>query len=86
MWTAGQVIGLIHDVPTCADLVSRIEREAVETLSKATSLITDDVPETEIAGKKLQDPNANPKSDHGAVDKNVNNPEAQLWGVGKSKL
>ena len=39
VWTAGQVIGLIHDVPTCEVLVKRIEREAEETLQKANSLI-----------------------------------------------
>ncbi|KAI9729651.1 MAG: hypothetical protein M1818_008454 [Claussenomyces sp. TS43310] len=39
VWTAGQVIGLIHDIPSCADLVSRIEREAEETLKGAASLI-----------------------------------------------
>lgn len=38
VWTAGQVIGLIHDIPTCDELVGRIEREAIETLSKAASL------------------------------------------------
>ncbi|KUJ22094.1 2-nitropropane dioxygenase-like protein [Mollisia scopiformis] len=39
VWTAGQVIGLIHDIPTCDELVKRIEREAEETLSKASALI-----------------------------------------------
>jgi NAD(P)H-dependent flavin oxidoreductase YrpB (nitropropane dioxygenase family) len=39
VWTAGQVIGLIHDIPTCEDLVKRIEREAEETLNKASALI-----------------------------------------------
>lgn len=39
VWTAGQVIGVIHDIPTCAELVSRIEKEAEETLSKASALI-----------------------------------------------
>jgi nitronate monooxygenase len=28
IWSAGQVQGLIHDIPTCAELVSRIVREA----------------------------------------------------------
>lgn len=32
VWTAGQVIGLIHDIPTCQELVTRIEKEAEETL------------------------------------------------------
>jgi len=39
VWTAGQVIGLIHDIPTCAELVSRIEREAEETLRDRLSLM-----------------------------------------------
>ena len=29
VWTAGQVIGLIHDIPSCEDLITRIEAEAV---------------------------------------------------------
>jgi hypothetical protein len=33
------VIGLIHDIPTCDVLVKRIEREAEETLNKASALI-----------------------------------------------
>ncbi|KAB2578203.1 2-nitropropane dioxygenase NPD [Lasiodiplodia theobromae] len=42
VWTAGQVIGLIQDIPSCAELISRIEREAVDTLSKAASLYVAD--------------------------------------------
>ncbi|KAH7020946.1 uncharacterized protein B0I36DRAFT_333491 [Microdochium trichocladiopsis] len=38
VWTAGQVIGLIHDIPTCHDLLQRIEREAEETLTKKLKL------------------------------------------------
>ncbi|KAL1754116.1 hypothetical protein FB107DRAFT_263660 [Schizophyllum commune] len=37
IWTAGPAIGLINDIPTCQDLLSRIEREVegiVEGLSK----------------------------------------------------
>lgn len=86
VWTAGQVIGLIHDIPTCEALLKRIEKEAAETISKASSLLVEEVPEEELAGKKVQDASANPKSEHGAVGSNVNNPEAQVWGIGKSKL
>ncbi|HEY5048526.1 MAG TPA: nitronate monooxygenase [Rhizomicrobium sp.] len=32
IWSAGQTQGLIHDIPTCADLVSRIIREAEEII------------------------------------------------------
>ena len=28
IWSAGQVQGLIHDIPSCGELVSRIMREA----------------------------------------------------------
>ena len=72
VWTAGQVIGLIHDIPSCGELVRRIEREAVETLSKASSLIVREGQE--------------PIGGSGTVGKNMNNPGAELWGVGKSKL
>ncbi|KAL9084815.1 MAG: hypothetical protein Q9165_007883 [Trypethelium subeluteriae] len=72
VWTAGQVIGLIHDIPTCEELIRRIESEAIETLSKASNLIVQDG--QQAAGKD------------GVVGKNVNNPEAELWGIGKSKL
>ncbi|KAI1141786.1 2-nitropropane dioxygenase family oxidoreductase [Hypoxylon sp. FL0543] len=38
VWTAGQVIGLIHDIPTCDELLSRIEREAEQTLASKLAL------------------------------------------------
>ncbi|KMU74717.1 2-nitropropane dioxygenase [Coccidioides immitis RMSCC 3703] len=38
VWTAGQVIGLIHDIPTCEELLKRIEREAVEAMAKTSAL------------------------------------------------
>jgi nitronate monooxygenase len=28
IWSAGQVQGLIHDIPSCAELISRIVHEA----------------------------------------------------------
>jgi len=33
IWSAGMVQGLIHDIPTCAQLVSRIVREAEEIIA-----------------------------------------------------
>lgn len=81
MWTAGQVIGLIHDIPTCDELVNRIEREAIETLSKASSLIVDKQPEPDISGKPIGDLRADPKSEHGKAPG-----EAQIYDIGKSKL
>jgi len=74
VWTAGQVIGLIHDIPSCEDLVSRIEREAEETLNKASSLIVGN------EGRRRGEPPP------GEVGKNMNNPEAEMWGIGKTKL
>ncbi|CAI7626759.1 unnamed protein product [Penicillium glandicola] len=41
VWTAGQVIGLIHDIPTCEVLLTRIEKEALETMARTRSLFTD---------------------------------------------
>ncbi|KAJ5919688.1 Aldolase-type TIM barrel [Penicillium verhagenii] len=41
VWTAGQVIGLIHDIPTCAVLLERIEKEALEAMSRTRSLFSD---------------------------------------------
>ncbi|PVI05477.1 inosine monophosphate dehydrogenase [Periconia macrospinosa] len=72
VWTAGQVIGLIHDIPTCEELLVRIEREAVETMKQNQSLYV-------AEGDK-------PVSSTGTVGKNTNNPGAEVYGVGKSKL
>lgn len=38
VWTAGQVIGLIHDIPTCNELVTRIEIEAVEAMDRGRKM------------------------------------------------
>lgn len=32
VWSAGMVMGLIHDVPTCADLIQRLVKEAEEVI------------------------------------------------------
>lgn len=72
VWTAGQVIGLIHDIPTCEALLTRIEREALETLRANQTLYVEDGDQ--------------PVSASGTVGKNTNNPGAEVWGVGKSKL
>lgn len=41
VWTAGLCIGLIKDIPTCEELVARIEKEALETISKQLSYVKD---------------------------------------------
>ncbi|EAU85743.2 2-nitropropane dioxygenase [Coprinopsis cinerea okayama7 len=38
IWTAGIVMGLIDDIPTCKDLVERLERETVEILQSTAKL------------------------------------------------
>ena len=63
------------DIPSCEDLVQRIECDAEETLKKATSL---------IIGSSGSGSSASPPT--GTVGKNMNNPGAEIWGVGKSKL
>jgi len=75
VWTAGQVIGLIHDIPSCEELLTRIERDAEETLNRASAL---------IVGRGA--PRVDPPP--GEVGRNLNNPGAEIWGVGsgKSKL
>ncbi|KAI4189273.1 MAG: hypothetical protein L6R41_001594 [Letrouitia leprolyta] len=90
VWTAGQVIGLIHDIPTCRDLVERIEKEAEETLIRASSLITSSPSETwPEPSRTAPDPSsiskAGPETPD-TVNDNVNSPSAEIWGVGKSKL
>jgi NAD(P)H-dependent flavin oxidoreductase YrpB (nitropropane dioxygenase family) len=72
VWTAGQVIGLIHDIPTNEELLRRIEREAVETMRKNQALYVEEG-QTAVA-------------EGASVGKKDNNPGAEIWGIGKSKL
>lgn len=39
IWTAGLVLGLIKDIPTCEELLSRIEREAEEIIGGMAKLV-----------------------------------------------
>lgn len=39
VWTVGQCIGLIHDIPTCEVLLRRIEKEAEESLRDRLSMV-----------------------------------------------
>ncbi|KAJ5104741.1 hypothetical protein NUU61_002088 [Penicillium alfredii] len=41
VWTAGQVIGLIHDIPTCNELLTRIEKEALEAMNRTRALYSE---------------------------------------------
>lgn len=61
VWTAGQVIGLIQDIPTCADLVGRIEKEAVETLNSKVKLFVEEQPEPDIRGRPMGDSSSKSK-------------------------
>ncbi|GGJ62801.1 NAD(P)H-dependent flavin oxidoreductase [Streptomyces brasiliensis] len=40
IWTAGLVVGLIHDIPTCAELVSRMVAEAQELISGVSATVS----------------------------------------------
>jgi len=40
VWTAGQTVGLIQDIPTCKELVARMEREAEDVIAQTASLLT----------------------------------------------
>lgn len=39
VWTAGQCIGLIYDIPSCAELLKRIETEAEASIKRTSGLI-----------------------------------------------
>lgn len=41
IWSAGVVVGLIKDIPTCEELLRRIEREAEAVIEKLGSLRTE---------------------------------------------
>ena len=53
VWTAGQVIGMINDIPTCDTLVNRIEKEALDTLNSVQKLVVDKQPPPDISGKRI---------------------------------
>ena len=76
VWTAGQVIGLIHDIPSCRELLERIEKEAEETLDAVGSL---------VVGRGSR-PQGSVQLPPGHVGGNMNNPTAEMWGIGKTKL
>lgn len=59
----------------------RIEREAEETLTKASALIVGSGAERPAALES-----AAPPARGGTVGQHMNNPGAEVWGVGKSKL
>ncbi|KAH0837435.1 hypothetical protein AYO21_11644 [Fonsecaea monophora] len=39
VWTAGQVMGIINDIPSCEALLRRIEREAEESLHRIAAMV-----------------------------------------------
>ena len=67
--------------------MKRIESEAIETLNKARSLITDDdstIGSNTSAGRVDSATELDPPPN--TVGKNENSPGAEIWGIGKSKL
>jgi hypothetical protein len=59
---------LIHDIPTCDELINRIEKEAIDSLSKVSSLIVDKQPPPDISGKKIGE-KTDPRDDGTSVAK-----------------
>lgn len=43
IWSAGIAVGLIKDIPTCEELLRRIEREAEETIDGLAQMKTSGV-------------------------------------------
>lgn len=39
IWSAGNTVGLIKDIPTCEELLSRMEREAEEIIGGMNKLV-----------------------------------------------
>ncbi|KAH9874111.1 hypothetical protein IAQ61_004739 [Plenodomus lingam] len=39
VWSLGMCAGLIHDIPTCEDLVKTMERDVIDVLAKTNALI-----------------------------------------------
>ena len=39
VWSAGMTVGLIDDIPTCADLLARIERETIDIIHSLSSVV-----------------------------------------------
>ena len=65
---SGQVVGLINDIPTCEELVHRIEKEALDTLGQIQSLIVDKQPPPDISGKRVGE-NSDPRDEGVSVAK-----------------
>ena len=38
IWSAGLVIGLVHDIPSCEEIVQRVMRAARETIDRLSQL------------------------------------------------
>jgi len=40
IWTAGMTVGLIHDIPTCADLIARMVSDAEDLIGRTAAMIS----------------------------------------------
>ena len=40
IWTAGMAVGLIHDIPTCAELISRMVTDAEDIIARAGAIVS----------------------------------------------
>ena len=57
IWSAGQVQGLIHDIPTCAELVSRIMRDAEAIIRSRLEGMMSGAPPSKPRNKRLHETN-----------------------------
>lgn len=39
VWSAGQAMGLVNDIPTCSELINRVVTEAADSLSRSTAMV-----------------------------------------------
>lgn len=84
VWTAGQVIGLIHDIPTNDELLKRIEREAVETMRQNQQLYVEEGQQPSKGNVNTDAANVKPDLKDAGVGKQEKNPGAEIWGIGKN--
>jgi hypothetical protein len=55
-WSCGMVAGLIHDIPTCKELIDRIMAEAEAIIRKRlTGLLGSEIRDTDLPGQSRPD-------------------------------
>jgi len=44
IWTAGIAMGLINDIPTCQELIERLEKEVAQVISSLNRIVVTEKP------------------------------------------